>query len=128
MIHEVGHIVFLPFGEFIHFIGGSLFQVLIPFALAAYFFAKRSLFSALVMIFWAGQSIINVSYYVADAQVKVLNIIGGDHDWEYILGMTGQLHNATEIGLIFFSIGSFVIVLSMIGMGTYIYYEYKNTL
>jgi len=29
-IHEFGHILFLPFGEFMTLLGGSLFQVALP--------------------------------------------------------------------------------------------------
>ena len=35
-IHETGHLVFAPFGEFLQFLGGSLFQVLFPLAFVAY--------------------------------------------------------------------------------------------
>ena len=51
-IHEAGHIVFLPFGEFMHFLGGSLFQLLVPLAFAAYFWRRGDQHAATVALWW----------------------------------------------------------------------------
>ena len=37
LIHEAGHFVFRPFGEFMTIAGGSLFQVLMPALFVCYF-------------------------------------------------------------------------------------------
>ena len=36
-IHEAGHVFFMPFGEFLTILGGSLFQVALPLAIDAAF-------------------------------------------------------------------------------------------
>ena len=36
-IHETGHLIFRPFGEFIGVAGGSLFQVIFPAVFVGYF-------------------------------------------------------------------------------------------
>ncbi len=41
VIHEAGHIIFMPFGEFMMIAGGSLFQVIMPAAFAGYFFYHK---------------------------------------------------------------------------------------
>ncbi len=36
-IHEAGHVFFGPFGEFIGFLGGTLFQLIVPATFLGYF-------------------------------------------------------------------------------------------
>ena len=40
-IHETGHLVFAPFGEFLQFLGGTLFQLIMPTAFVVYFARRR---------------------------------------------------------------------------------------
>jgi hypothetical protein len=40
LIHEAGHVIFMPFGEVISIAGGSLFQLIVPAVFAAYFFRR----------------------------------------------------------------------------------------
>src|SRR6478672_13833919 len=72
-IHETGHLIFSPFGEFMMVAGGSLFQVLVPLIFAANFaFWQRSYYSAAIVMLWAGQSLLNVWVYASDAVVGQL--------------------------------------------------------
>ncbi|PJE51001.1 MAG: hypothetical protein COV29_01840 [Candidatus Yanofskybacteria bacterium CG10_big_fil_rev_8_21_14_0_10_36_16] len=64
IIHEAGHFVFLPFGEFIYIAGGTLLQLLMPALFVFYFFKKDQFYSASLVTMWLGQSFINVSVYV----------------------------------------------------------------
>ena len=94
IIHEAGHMVFMPFGEFMMIAGGSLFQVIMPAAFVYYFFRECKFFSASLVLFWVGQSLINVSVYANDAQAMNLPLLGGGdaiHDWNYLLSVTGLL-------------------------------------
>src|SRR5690606_15192159 len=51
--HEFGHVLFMPFGEFMTLLGGSLFQVVLPLGLGGLFLVKnRDPFAASVML-WA---------------------------------------------------------------------------
>src|SRR5204862_6430498 len=63
VIHEAGHIVFRPFGEFMMIAGGSLFQVIMPALFVGYFCYQRQFYSAALVLFWVGESILNVSVY-----------------------------------------------------------------
>ena len=42
-IHETGHLLFRPFGEFMMIAGGSLFQVLFPAVFVGYSFGTKSI-------------------------------------------------------------------------------------
>lgn len=85
LIHEAGHVLFSPFGEFIQFLMGSGFQILFPLVFVAYFFRQRAYYSASFLLFWVAINIINVSVYVGDAQRMALPLLGGEHDWNWLL-------------------------------------------
>ena len=98
MIHEAGHPIFSLFGQFIGIAGGTIMQVAFPLAFVLYFSFTKRLFSAAVVMFWLGQSILNVSVYVADAIETKLPLVGGNiHDWNY---MFSRLHLLPRTGLI----------------------------
>lgn len=91
-IHETGHFVFAPLGEFMGFAGGSLFQVIMPAAFVGYFVWKQSYYSAAIVLFWVGQSILNVFVYAQDAVTMLLPLVGGGiHDWNWMLERLGLL-------------------------------------
>ena len=87
-VHEAGHLVFQPFGDHAMTIGGSLFQVLVPLAFAAYFVARRQRFAASVVMTWVAINLLNVAHYIGDARAQELPLLGGEnaiHDWWYLL-------------------------------------------
>jgi len=94
--HEAGHIFLTPFGSTAHYLGGTLGQLAVPALLAAYFLlvdpARPQ--GAAVCVWWAGENLINVSVYMADARDLALPLVGGgDHDWNelfYRFGLLGQ--------------------------------------
>lgn len=121
--HEFGHVLFRPLGRFWTILGGSLFQVLLPFLLMfAFSLKQRDNFGAAVMLWWCGQNFIDVSLYIADAQHRALPLILGlgkeSHDWGNLLRMTDNLDNTYFIANVSFSIGCFIIVLSLLWAGT----------
>jgi hypothetical protein len=91
-IHETGHFVFAPFGEFIGFAGGTLFQLIMPLTFVGYFARRGDRHAASVALWWVGQNCGHVAYYVADARAMALPLVGGgEHDWNYLLGELGLL-------------------------------------
>ena len=97
-IHETGHLLFRPFGEFMMVAGGSLFQVIVPAVFVGYFYWHEKYYSAAIVLFWVGQSILNVFIYAADAVVMQLVLTSGltcsegsFHDWNYLLTTTGLI-------------------------------------
>lgn len=91
-IHETGHLVFAPFGEFIGFAGGTLFQLIMPATFVVYFARRGDEHAASVALWWVGQNCGHIAYYAADARAQDLPLVGGgEHDWNYLLGRLGLL-------------------------------------
>jgi hypothetical protein len=76
-IHETGHLVFSPFGEFMQFAGGTLFQLLLPAVFVGYFFRQKDRHGASIALWWVAQNLWNVSVYVKDARALELPLVGG---------------------------------------------------
>ena len=116
-IHETGHLLFRPFGQFMMVAGGSLFQVIMPAIFVAYFVWQRSFYSAAVVLLWVGQSLINVYIYAADAVVIRLVLTSGltgsegsFHDWNYLLTTVGLLGSTKTVAGIIRLLGTFTII------------------
>jgi hypothetical protein len=91
-IHETGHLVFAWGGAQLAALGGTLGQLLLPLVFAVHFWRRRDPVGTGSMIWWCGQSGINVARYIADARAQVLPLVGGgEHDWTYLLGEWGLL-------------------------------------
>ena len=111
-IHEAGHFFFSLFGQIIYFMGGSLFQIILPVA-TSIVFARSSVRSMSFTLFWIGESIVNVSIYIADAPYKRLHLISrhATHDWNWLSIRLGILNDAETIS----SIVNFIGILTCIG-------------
>lgn len=114
IFHEAGHVLFSFFGEFLQILGGSLMQVIIPLTCTVYFWLHEQRSSSAVTLFWTGESITNVAIYVADARRMELPLIGGDHDWNYLLGRLGLLNQAEPLGRLVFFLGALTTLLAII--------------
>ena len=124
-IHEFGHLLFRPFGQFLMVAGGSLFQVIMPAIFVGYFIWQRSFYSAAIVLFWVGQSILNVWVYAADAIVMKLVLTSGFtgsegsfHDWNYILTATGLL-SSTKIVAGAIRLAGTLVIISAVVFSTY---------
>ena len=118
-MHEAGHFLFMFTGsDFITILGGTILQILVPIVFVLYFYANDQRFSAALTTFWLGESIVNVSVYMADAVVMQLPLIGGGgtegHDWHNmflildILPMTSTLSTITRM------LGSLIIMFAIV--------------
>jgi hypothetical protein len=97
-IHELGHLVFRPFGIVMSFLMGSGLQILVPFGLATYFWVwQKDRVSAGLLMAWGATSMQDVSVYIADAPYRSLQLIGGTHDWWWLLGRWGRIDQAEGI-------------------------------
>lgn len=119
IIHEAGHFFFGFFGSFIHAAGGTLMQIIFPLFIAFYFFRAGYRTGVQVLVFWLGQNLVNISVYAADAQVRKLHLIGGKHDWYYLLGQLNLLDQAELVGSLFF-LSAIIIFLIAILLPLYI--------
>jgi hypothetical protein len=117
-IHETGHLIFRPFGEFLGIAGGSLFQVILPSVFVGYFVWRLQYYSAAIVLLWVGQSILNVWIYASDAVVMQLVLTsgitgseGGFHDWNYLLTRTGLLGSTKMVAGAIRAVGTIVIIV-----------------
>lgn len=116
-IHETGHLPFRLFGEFMMVAGGSLFQVIVPAVFVGYFYWHEKYYSAAIVLFWVGQSILNVFIYAADAVVMQLVLTSGltgsegsFHDWNYLLTTTGLIGATKTVAGIIRLFGTLTII------------------
>jgi hypothetical protein len=127
--HEAGHILLMPFGRFVSVLGGSLFQVAIPLLCSGVFLLKnRDPFAASVTLWWAGQSLMDLAPYVADARALRLPLLGGrtgaeveGHDWEYLLGALGLMRHDVTLGKLSFAVGALVMLAALAWGGTFVW-------
>lgn len=118
-IHETGHLVFRPFGEFMMVAGGSIFQVAFPLVFVGYFIWQRSYFSAAIVMLWVGQSILNMWVYASDAVVGQLVLTSGRtlsegsfHDWNYLLTATGLIGSTKGVAKVIRFFGTLTIIFA----------------
>lgn len=105
LIHEGGHGVFSFFGKFIHALGGTLMQIIIPGMFVVYYSYHKKIIAAQIYLTWLAQNLINISVYAADARARKLPLLGGNkvyHDWNYLLGEVGLLDYDQTVGNLFF--------------------------
>jgi hypothetical protein len=128
--HEYGHVMFSPFGEFWMYLGGSLFQILLPWLPLLYFMVwQRDNFAASLMLWWSGQNFLDVAPYIADAPVRALPLLGQDpnaHDWWNMLLMTQSLDAAGMLATLCFASGVGVLLLSNLWGGFLLYVEFQG--
>ena len=118
VIHEAGHLIFSPFGEFMMIAGGSLFQVIMPALFVGYFWYNGKYYSASLVLFWVGESILNVSVYAGDSLALQLPLLGGEdsiHDWNYLLSSLNLLPATAKIAGAIRLLGTVAILLAAFG-------------
>jgi len=91
--HEVGHLLLAFAPPTLHYLGGTLGQLAVPALLGGYFLLRRRQpFGGALCFWWLGESLLNVSIYMADARTLALPLVGGgDHDWNELLYRFGLL-------------------------------------
>lgn len=119
-IHEAGHILFIPFGEFMTILGGSLFQLLFPLIVAgALLWQNRDAFGGAVGAWWTSVSLMDLAPYIYDAREPQLILLGGHtgddgpHDWIYLLGEFGRVQRSQAYGAWAHHLGFALMLLSL---------------
>ena len=103
VVHEGGHNLFGWFGATLGLWGGTLLQWLVPFLLAAYFFAQRQIAGFVFCSFFFFENWLYTATYMADARAQVLPLVTtGDsdfveHDFYAIFSSLGLLNYDTKI-------------------------------
>jgi hypothetical protein len=105
-IHELGHLVFSFFGEFISVLGGTLLELGIPIFAIFNFYRQKDFFSVALSFGWVSVSLFGIARYVQDAQVMelpLISIFGGEdviHDWNYMLSRLNILRFNDTVSII----------------------------
>ncbi|MCX7194732.1 MAG: hypothetical protein NTV37_02280 [Proteobacteria bacterium] len=119
-IHEAGHVLFMPFGQWLTILGGSLFQLALPGGIAiAFIWINRDNFGAAIGLWWTSVSLIDLAPYIYDALRPQLILLGGSvgedgpHDWIYLLDSLGQRANAQHWGALAHTLGGLVMLAAL---------------
>jgi hypothetical protein len=106
VFHEAGHVLMMPFGQFMHVLGGTVGQLAMPMAACiALIVTRNDTVGASVALWWFGQSLTDCAPYIADARKLELPLLGGGtgaeregHDWEYLLNTLGLAEHDILLG------------------------------
>ncbi len=106
--HESGHLLFGWFGPTLGLWGGTLMQLLVPFALAISFAWRGQTVGVVFCIFFFFENFLGIARYMADARVQVLPLVtvgdSGDegvmHDWFAIFSSLHVLDYDTRIAAV----------------------------
>jgi len=121
--HEAGHVLFRLFGSFLHSLGGSIGQLLMPvICLVVLLLKTRDAFGSAVCLWWFGENFIDLAPYINDARSLSLPLVGGNfghsspygfHDWEFILTESGLLRFDHAIARFAHFMGSWLMILAI---------------
>jgi len=97
-LHEFGHFLFAPLGEFMCIAGGSLFQCMVPVIGMVMFRIQRDYYGIAVAFGWLSTNLFDVATYAEDARSMELQLVSpfgngneDGHDWHNMLMMTNSL-------------------------------------
>jgi len=128
-IHEGGHLFFSYFGETLHLWGGTIFQLMVPALLAAYFIGQRQIPGTTFCVFAFFHSLTGVATYMSDAIARALPLVTvgavadeSDHDWYNIFTRLGILPHAVQIG----SATRFIAWCGMLGTVAWFAWRYRQ--
>jgi hypothetical protein len=106
-IHEAGHPLFgisagpdeAGFGYMLMILGGTLLELIVPFACAVAFFFRREVTGVAFCVFWFFENFLYIGHYMATARTMDIQVVGsGDHDWEIVFSHWNLLVRDQQIG------------------------------
>lgn len=118
-VHELGHLVFAPFGEFLTAAGGSIAKVLLPLAAMALFAKQKDRYAVALCGCWLAISLGQLGAYIGDARAEALDLVsfsaeGAVHDWNYLLERLYLLRRDTQIAQGVRFVGGLVLAASLL--------------
>jgi hypothetical protein len=115
IFHEAGHMILSFFGETIQYLGGSFGQLVFPTVCCVSFLKRGQKFEAAVCGIWFGENVINIAWYLGDAQVQIIPLVGGGiHDWNWLLSKVGLLSNCKLISTFVHFLGAMILIGAVI--------------
>lgn len=128
IVHESGHLLFGWFGRTLGVWGGTLMELLVPLALAAYFTISRQTTGTAFTTFFLFENFLYISVYMADARTQQLPLVtvgdpeNAEHDWFRIFSSLGILQHDTQIAAVTKCIGW----LGMLGTLAWMVHRFLN--
>ena len=124
VVHEGGHLLFMPFGRTMMLLGGSIMQLFVPALVASYLLLRqRDWFGASVGTSWLSFSSFELATYVGDANKGRLGLVGmGDnviHDWDALLTQWHLLNQSDAFAMLIRVVGGALGVCSA-GFGAWL--------
>lgn len=104
VVHEGGHLLFRWLGSTLGLWGGTLLELIVPFALAVYFTFQRQTTATAFAAFFFFENFLYIATYMADARSQGLPLVTvgdaefGGHDWFNIFSSLGLLQYDRAIG------------------------------
>jgi hypothetical protein len=90
-------------------------------------------FSASIMLWWAGQNLMDLAPYIGDARALQLVLLGGHtgaevegHDWEAILSSLGWLKYDRTLATLSYGCGILLIVVALAWGGYVLYLQSRR--
>lgn len=116
IVHEAGHTFFSLFGSrFIYILGGTLFEILLPFGIAVYGWFNRKRLVAQLSLLLTSFAWLESSAYAADALERRMPLIGNlpksAHDFYNLFSMKGVLNDYMTIAWLMYSMGIITLLL-----------------
>ena len=119
--HEFGHILFRPFGEFMHVAGGSLMQFLMPLGFGIYFVHwRKDNLAGWLMLWWEGTQWVDLAPYCYDAKKPAMVLLTGRtgdtgaHDYIDMLADLGLLNRAHEVAAVMKYFGVLLMLAALV--------------
>jgi len=106
-IHEAGHPLFgifadenqVGFGYTLAILGGTLLELIVPFACAVAFFFRREVPGVAFCLFWFFENFLYIGHYMATARSMDIQLVGsGEHDWEILFAQWHILVHDQQVG------------------------------
>jgi hypothetical protein len=100
--HEMGHILFIPFGRTMTILGGSITQLVVPVIATLYLIIRqRDYFGGVFGTCWVAFSSWDLALYVGDARTENLPLVSmgsghPEHDWSTLLTQWHVLNHDTK--------------------------------
>lgn len=130
-IHELGHLLFSPFGRFLNILGGTIFELFAPLFGIINFYRQGDFFAITLSFGWLSSALFGVARYVGDAQAMNLPlaaVFGMEdvvHDWNYLLNRL----NIIELDAVLSFFIRCLAVISMLiclGLGSWLLWQMKK--
>ncbi len=124
--HEMGHILFSPFGETLTIAGGSITQLAIPILVAVMLYRQGDFYGVAVGGTWLASSMANLAVYIGDARAEELPLVGfsddPEHDWNWLLDHFNALSSDTRIAALV-KAGGMIVFLASVWLGFWLCWQ-----